>query len=167
MTFSRGRSEDRGSRLLLNSMSAPVPFAHQFLGLMPLPMNRAANRLGGEEAAAPEVDSLPSSGIASSHGMAIVTPTPLSNARRLILFACEFIISIPRTRGHWERAFTSFIVLHLARFRVRVEGRIVASHPPTPVATTVVSLQRLQRLRLTPFPLTTETLQQDGLRVTE
>src|SRR6185437_1663177 len=97
MTFKRGRREDKGSRLLLNCISAPEPFAHQFLGLMPLPMNRAANRRGGEEAAAPEGDSLPQTGIDSSHGRAIVTPTPLSSVRRLILCDCGFVIAVTRS----------------------------------------------------------------------
>ena len=78
------RSGARGWRLLLSSMSAPAPFAHQFFGLMPLPMNRAANRLGGVAAAVPEAGSLPQTGIDSSQGRAIVTPTPLSKVRRLI-----------------------------------------------------------------------------------
>src|SRR6267143_63290 len=64
-----------GSRLLLSSISAPEPLAHQFLGLMPLPMNSAPKRLGcaalGSAAA-----------IASSHGSATVTPRPRSRVRR-------------------------------------------------------------------------------------
>src|SRR5580704_6011677 len=70
MTFKRGRSEAKGSRLLLNCMSAPDPLAHQFGGLMPLPMNRAANRLGDGEVGVPGADSLPQTDIDSSHGRA-------------------------------------------------------------------------------------------------
>src|SRR5438105_12152166 len=82
MTLSRDRSGDNGSRLLLSSMSAPAPLAHQFGGLMPLPMNRAANRLGCSAAD----DSLPPNDIASSQGRPMVTPTPVRNVRRLSLF---------------------------------------------------------------------------------
>src|SRR6516162_4304133 len=82
-TFNRGRKGDRGSRLLLSSMSAPDPLAHQCLGLTPLPMNRAANRCGGAELDGD--DSLPPSGSDSSQGRPIVKPMPLSRVRRLIL----------------------------------------------------------------------------------
>src|SRR5260370_27236145 len=79
ITFNRGRNADSGSRLLLSCMSAPEPLAHQFLGLIPLPMNRAAKRFGGAEAgSAPQTES------DSNHGRAMVTPTPLSNLRRLM-----------------------------------------------------------------------------------
>src|SRR5260370_35348 len=54
-TFSRERSEDRGCRLLLSSMSAPEPLAPQFLGLMPLPMNSTAKRRGGIDIGEPQV----------------------------------------------------------------------------------------------------------------
>ena len=70
-------------------MSAPEPFAHQFFGLMPLPMNRAANRLGVAEGRVPEAVSLPQTGSDSSQGRAIVTPTPFSNVRRVSLCGCE------------------------------------------------------------------------------
>src|SRR5690242_6562494 len=91
MTFNRGRSEDSGSRLLLKCMSGPEPLAHQWGGLMPLPINRAANRLGGVEEA-PAADSLPQTGSDSSQGSAIVTPTPFSKVRRLILCDCDVIV---------------------------------------------------------------------------
>jgi len=57
MTFSFGRSKASGCRLLLSSIVAPLPLAHQLFGLMPLPMNRAANRLG-KVALEPGTDSL-------------------------------------------------------------------------------------------------------------
>src|SRR5262245_21873954 len=76
-------------------MSAPEPFAPQFFGLIPLPMNSAAKRLGCTEGEVREVASLPPSGIDSSHGSPIVTPTPVRNVRRLNLFEREFIVSIP------------------------------------------------------------------------
>src|SRR5262245_44882103 len=85
-TFSRGRREARGSRLLLSSMSAPDPLAHQCLGLTPLPMNRAAKRRGCADADGDEGASLPQPDIDSSQGRAIVTPMPLSKARRVIGF---------------------------------------------------------------------------------
>src|SRR3954470_4031032 len=95
ITISRGRGEDKGSRLLLSSMSAPEPFAHQFLGLMPLPMNRAANRLGCVDCA-PVTDSALPKGSDSSQGNAIVTPTPRSRVRRLMQLDGGFMASIPR-----------------------------------------------------------------------
>src|SRR5437764_14654366 len=91
MTFSRGRSDNNGSRLLLSCMSAPEPFAHQLLGLMPLPMNRAANRCGCPEGDAREADSLPQPERDSSQGRPIVTPTPRRKVRRLSLCDCGFI----------------------------------------------------------------------------
>src|SRR5258708_38472304 len=89
-TLSRGRSDANGSRLLLSSMSAPEPLAHQFLGLMPLPMNRAAKRWGYTVAAPagsplkPDID--------SSHGRAMVTPRPFSRVRRLIPLERGFVM---------------------------------------------------------------------------
>src|SRR5947208_12791014 len=94
-TFNRGRREARGSRLRLSCMSAPAPRADQCGGLMPLPMNRAANRLGGAEAGVPEATRLPQTAIDSSQGRAIVTPTPLSNVRRLILCGRDFMSASP------------------------------------------------------------------------
>src|SRR5216684_4082313 len=62
-TFNRGRREDNGSRLLLNCMSEPDPFAHQCFGLMPFPMNRAANRCGGAAGdGVAEAEELPQTG---------------------------------------------------------------------------------------------------------
>src|SRR5262245_4176360 len=78
MTLSRARNGLSGSRLLESSISAPLPFALQFLGLMPLPMNSAANRFGGSAFSAPRAPS----GNASSHGSATVTPTPRRTVRR-------------------------------------------------------------------------------------
>src|SRR5690349_11945110 len=94
ITFNRVRWAVNGSRLLLNCMSAPEPFAPQCGGLMPLPMNSDANRFGAADA--PEADSPARNGIDSSQGRAIVTPTPLSKVRRLIFVECAFIVSIPR-----------------------------------------------------------------------
>src|SRR5438105_777779 len=78
-TFILDRNGAIGSRLLLSSMSEPEPFAHQFLGLTPLPMNSAANRRGAAAAG-----SAPQTGSDSSQGRAIVTPTPRSIVRRLM-----------------------------------------------------------------------------------
>src|SRR5262249_60516685 len=95
MTFSLGRSDCSGSRLLPSVMSAPEPLADQFGGLMPLPMKSAAKRLGCATAAG-EDDCPRPNGIASSHGRAIETPTPWSNLRRVILWECEVGISFPQ-----------------------------------------------------------------------
>src|SRR5262245_51188731 len=91
ITFSRDRKGAIGSRLLLNCISPPDPLAPQCLGLIPLPMNRAAKRFGGPVGALADVGSLPQPASDSSQGRAIVTPMPLSNVRRLILFDCGFI----------------------------------------------------------------------------
>src|SRR6516165_6668840 len=94
MTFTRARCGDNGCRLLLNSMSAPDPFAHQCGGQMPFPMKSTANRFGAAMAVVPEVVSLAKNGIDSSQGRAIVTPMPFSTVRRVSFFACEFILVI-------------------------------------------------------------------------
>src|SRR5918998_1543330 len=70
-----------GSRLLPSCMSAPSPLAHQWLPLIPQPMNRAANRFGAT-GTPPFTGGLPQTGTDSSHGRAIVTPTPRRNVRR-------------------------------------------------------------------------------------
>src|SRR5215510_477623 len=68
-----------GSRLLPNCMSAPAPLAHQCFELMPLPMKRAAKRLGNGPSAAA---GLPQTGMDSSQGRAMATPTPRRKVRR-------------------------------------------------------------------------------------
>src|SRR5262249_25935529 len=82
MTFSRVRKGARGSRLLLNSMAAPDPLAHQWFGLMPLPMNRAAKRWGKAGGPRVEAGSSPHTGRDPSQGRAMATPTPRSIVRR-------------------------------------------------------------------------------------
>src|SRR5436190_14911372 len=72
-----------GSRLLPNSMSAPEPFAHQCFELMPFPMNSAAKRFGKGPGVPSFNASVPQTGIDSSHGSAIATPTPRRNLRRV------------------------------------------------------------------------------------
>src|SRR5437868_9482769 len=90
-TLSFGRRASSGWSVLLNSMSAPLPLAHQWFGLMPQPMKRAANRFG--QADAPLADA-PQTGSDSSHGNAIVTPTPRRKVRRLN--ACRWVfIALP------------------------------------------------------------------------
>src|SRR5262245_43136549 len=95
MTFSLGRSGRSGSRLLPSVMSAPEPLADQFGGLIPLPMNSAAKRLGCAVAAV-EADCPRPNGIASSHGRAIETPTPWRSVRRVNLRDCSFDIANPQ-----------------------------------------------------------------------
>src|SRR5438445_6336664 len=85
-TLSRERNGASGSRLLLSSMSAPDPLADQLLGLMPLPMKRAAKRFGGAAGGAPEGASPPQPERDSSQGRAMVTPTPRRRARRVNLW---------------------------------------------------------------------------------
>src|SRR3982075_3444454 len=78
-TFSFVLSGAMGCRLLLSSMPSPVPFAHQWFGLIPLPMNSAAKRLGDDCGVSPA-----HAGRDSSQGRPIATPTPRSTVRRLI-----------------------------------------------------------------------------------
>src|SRR3954467_8601350 len=72
----------RGSRVLLSSIEAPEPFADQCSGLMPQPMNSAANRLGHANGTPAATGVAPQTGTDSSHGSAMVTPTPRRNVRR-------------------------------------------------------------------------------------
>src|SRR6266852_2189432 len=116
MTFSRGRNDFKGSRLLLNSMSAPDPFADQFLGLMPLPMNRAAKRWGGMDAGAPDAALVPQTGIDSSHGRAMVTPTPVRKVRRVMLCDRGFIMTLTKLMSAGEdRAAKTYSTVSLNR----------------------------------------------------
>src|SRR5258706_4069595 len=71
-----------GSRLLPSSIPAPDPFAHQCCELMPLPMNNAAKRLGNGPGVPSFAGAAPQTGIDSSHGRAMATPTPRRNLRR-------------------------------------------------------------------------------------
>src|SRR6516162_926511 len=113
MTFNRGRRDDNGSRLLLNCMAEPEPFAHQCLGLTPLPMNRAANRWGGDATGVPEGESLPRASIDSSHGRPTVTPTPVRNVRRLIMFGRDFPMLIPKSVSvDYERETRLYSTVH-------------------------------------------------------
>src|SRR5262245_20040621 len=82
ITFSFVLNGANGSRLLLNSISWPTPLAHQWLGLIPLPMKSAANRLGGLGANSAATGSLLQTGTDSSQGKPIVTPAPRRNMRR-------------------------------------------------------------------------------------
>src|SRR5262249_44852119 len=82
MTLSWFRNGSRGWRLLLNSIVAPSPFAHQWFGLIPVPINWTTNRFGGKlDAFAPSVVA-PQTGRDSSHGKAMTTPAPRRKMRR-------------------------------------------------------------------------------------
>src|SRR5579871_1250564 len=80
-TFSLDLKPARGSRLLLRAMSGPVPLAHQWFGLTPLPMKSVANRLGNAGTLLVAA-SLPHTGMDSSQGRAMATPTPRRTVRR-------------------------------------------------------------------------------------
>ena len=82
MTFSFDLSGSIGWSVLLNSISAPVPFAHQCSGLTPQAMNNAANRFGAVGTPSGVEDVSPHTGIDSSQGRAIATPAPRSSVRR-------------------------------------------------------------------------------------
>src|SRR5581483_2361244 len=76
-----------GSSDFPNCMSAPAPLAHQWSGLTPFPMNMTPKRFGNAaRIPAWEVlsaaDDVPKPDSDSSHGNAIVTPTPRRNVRR-------------------------------------------------------------------------------------
>ena len=74
-------------------MSVPAPFAHQFGGLMPLPMNRAAKRRGYFAEEVRGTGSPPQPESDSSQGRPSVTPTPRRNVCRLVSFDCAGIIA--------------------------------------------------------------------------
>src|SRR5579871_1672644 len=82
MTLRRVLSGSSGCRLLLSSMLAPSPFAHQLLGLMPVPINWTTKRLGGALGACGASAAAPQTGTDSSHGSAMTTPAPRRNIRR-------------------------------------------------------------------------------------
>src|SRR6185295_6121984 len=69
-------SGSSGASDLLNSSSAPAPLAHQWFPLIPLPMNSTAKRLGNGGSARTAATGLLQAGKDSSHGSAMLTPTP-------------------------------------------------------------------------------------------
>src|SRR3954467_10331052 len=94
ITFNFVLNGASGSSVLPKDISAPAPFAHQCLLLMPLPMNTAAKRCGyrregtggvsgpaGDGEGEP-VDSRARSGSESKNGSAISTPAPRRERRR-------------------------------------------------------------------------------------
>src|SRR5512132_2016248 len=74
-------SGSSGASDLLNFSSVPAPLAHQWFPLMPLPMNSTAKRLGNGPAARSAATGLPQAGSDSSHGSAMLTPTPRNTVR--------------------------------------------------------------------------------------
>lgn len=72
----------RGARLLLSSMRAPSPFAHQWSALIPFPMNCTTKRLGKAAGALGSAAGSPQTGTDSSQGRAMTTPAPRRNMRR-------------------------------------------------------------------------------------
>ena len=87
-----------GSRHGPSSIALPAPWAHHCFGLTPLPMNITANRFGNAEAAPSAGVAAPQTGIDSSHGSAIVTPTPRRNVRldALMVSLCLSSSEVPR-----------------------------------------------------------------------
>src|SRR5215475_10694907 len=80
-----------GASVLPSFIASPAPRDHQWLPLMPFPINSTANRFGnGPVAADGDCAGLPQTGNDSSHGRHIVTPTPRSTVLlvivRVILF---------------------------------------------------------------------------------
>src|SRR4051794_29507389 len=86
MTLIFALSGSNGARDSLNSIAAPVPFAHQRPGLMPVPMNSTAKRWGCAAVVAAEAAAMPKPDSDSSHGKPMVTPAP----RRKVLRANAF-----------------------------------------------------------------------------
>src|SRR5262245_49806817 len=85
MTLILCLSGSSGASVLPSFISAPLPLAHQWLPLMPLPMNSTAKRCGKAAAGAATDDAAPSPAQAesdSSQGRATVTPAPRRTARR-------------------------------------------------------------------------------------
>ena len=78
-----GLERRQGLEALAQLHVEPEPLAHQWSGLIPLPMKSAANR-AGKAWAAPAAASPPHTGSDSSQGRAIATPAPRSTVRRLI-----------------------------------------------------------------------------------
>src|SRR5947199_3968603 len=74
-----------GASDLPSSIASAVPLAHQWGGLIPLPMNITAKRLGNAAvapASAADAEPISRSASDSSQGKAIVTPTPRRNVLR-------------------------------------------------------------------------------------
>ena len=82
MTLSLVLYGSRGCRLLLSSIAAPSPFAHQLFGLIPVPMNWTTKRFGGVLAALGASAAAPHTGRDSSQGRAMTTPAPRRKMRR-------------------------------------------------------------------------------------
>src|SRR5690349_20767827 len=89
MTLTLALMGSSGWRVLPRTIAAPLPVEVQEGGLMPLPMNTTAKRFGnapapGIAAAAPAAaGASPNTDMDSSHGRAMVTPTPRRKVRRL------------------------------------------------------------------------------------
>src|SRR5262245_55438328 len=99
MTLSLFLNGAMGSRVWLNSISDPAPFAHQRLGLIPFPIKRAAKRLGKASGAPPATGPSPHTGIDSSHGSAMATPTPRRTVRREMRGELDTINQSPQFNG--------------------------------------------------------------------
>src|SRR6476646_409391 len=71
-----------GSSVLLSSMLAPAPRAHQWSGLTPHAQNSVANRCGKAAGVPPMTGCVPQTGIDANHGKAMAQPTPRRKVRR-------------------------------------------------------------------------------------
>src|SRR5215510_6815093 len=74
-----------GASVLPSFIASPLPRDHQWLPLMPFPINSTANRFGNADT---DCAGLPQAGNDSSHGRHIVTPTP----RRTVLLVIVRVI---------------------------------------------------------------------------
>src|SRR4051812_31664014 len=92
-----------------SSIPAPDPLAHQRPGLIPVPMNNTAKRCGCAAVVAAEAALTPKPDSDSSHGSAIVTPTPwrkilrdnvLSTFRRVLIIVTSHWPSVAHGRAY-------------------------------------------------------------------
>src|SRR5881394_4221045 len=79
----------------LNVIPASAPFAHQWLPLMPLPMNSTANRFGTGSLA---LEAPAQAGSDSIHGNATVAPIPRRTVRlETLIYPRAFARGAPRS----------------------------------------------------------------------
>src|SRR5262245_29006631 len=90
---------------------------------MPQPMNRAANRFGSATGTPLATVSAPQTGTDSSHGSAIVTPTPRRKVRREF---CKVFIDSSR----WAGRVSVLVIVRRSRLVWRDDGSGLAQTLP-------------------------------------
>src|SRR5262249_42717183 len=101
-----------GASVLPSFIVSPLPRDHQWLPLMPFPINSTANRFGNC-AADTDRAGLPQAGNDSSHGRHIATPAP----RRTVLLVIVRVMFFPQqiSRAGWEPVLQRIVTLVLER----------------------------------------------------